>query len=79
MKTKTLPIILIILGSALLLGAVISALDNATAAKSAGLGKWIFDVLVALLGAGGFRPGFFGGQSFQQGLFGSVAKGRAML
>src|SRR6266498_126434 len=52
MNKKVLPLVLIILGAAFLLGAVISWFDNLTAAEPVGLGKWIFDILVALIGAG---------------------------
>ena len=52
MKPKTFPIILIILGAAFLLGAILFVLDNATASEPVGLGKWIFDIFVAILGTG---------------------------
>ncbi len=52
MKRRILPAILVIVGSALLLASILSALDNATASEPVGLGKWLFDVLGTLLGAG---------------------------
>lgn len=51
-KKKIIPIILILVGAAFLLGAIISWFDNLTATEPVGLGKWIFDILVALVGAG---------------------------
>lgn len=52
MGKKIVPLILVIVGAALTLGALISWSDTLTAAEPAGLGKWIFDVLGLLLGAG---------------------------
>jgi len=50
-KRKIVPLILILVGVAFLLGAIITWLDNLTATQPVGLGKWIFDILVALVGA----------------------------
>ena len=49
---KTLPVVLIILGAAFILGALLSWFDNLTATQPVGLGKWIFDLFQFLLGAG---------------------------
>ncbi len=55
-KNKIIPLILVLVGVAFLLGAIISWFDNLTASEPVGLGKWIFDILVALIGAGtGFK------------------------
>ena len=51
-KKKIVPLALILIGIAFLLGAIISWLDNLTATEPVGLGKWIFDIFVALIGAG---------------------------
>jgi hypothetical protein len=53
MPKKAFPILLIIVGAALVLGALLSWFDNLTAAEPVGLGKWVFDVLQFLLGAAG--------------------------
>jgi tetratricopeptide (TPR) repeat protein len=53
MPKKAFPILLILVGAALVLGALLSWLDNLTAAQPVGLGKWVFDVLQFLLGAAG--------------------------
>ena len=58
MNKKVVPIILIILGAASLLGAGIFFLDSLTAAEPVGLGKWIFDILGLLLGAGASIKGW---------------------
>ena len=52
-KKKIFPIILIFLGLAFVLGALLSWFDNSTAAQPVGLGKWVFDVLQFLVGAAG--------------------------
>jgi hypothetical protein len=51
-KTKIIPIILILAGLAFVLGALFSWFDNLTTVEPVGLGKWIFDVLQFLVGAG---------------------------
>jgi tetratricopeptide (TPR) repeat protein len=53
MPKKAFPILLILVGAALVLGALLSWFDNLTAAQPVGLGKWVFDVLQFLLGAAG--------------------------
>lgn len=50
-KKKIFPIVLILLGVAFVLGAFFSWFDNSTT-QSVGLGKWVFDVLQFLVGAG---------------------------
>src|SRR5689334_18649478 len=51
MTRKAVPIILMIVGAAMLLGVGLFALDNATSEKPEGLGTWISTVLGLLLGA----------------------------
>lgn len=51
-KKKIFPMVLMLLGAAFVLGALFSWFDNLTAAEPVGLGKWIFDVLQFLVGAG---------------------------
>ena len=58
MNKKVISFILIITGAALLLGAGIFIMDSLTAAEPAGLGKWIFDILGLLLGAGASIKGW---------------------
>lgn len=58
-KEKIVPIVLILVGLAFVLGAVFSWLDNLTAAEPVGLGKWIFDVLQFLIGAAGTWFGYW--------------------
>ena len=53
MPKKAFSILLILVGAALVLGALLSWFDNLTAAQPVGLGKWVFDVLQFLLGAAG--------------------------
>lgn len=57
-KNKTVSFILIAIGIVLLLGAGIFILDSLTAAEPAGLGKWIFDIFVLVLGAGASFTGW---------------------
>jgi len=49
---RIFPIALMLVGAAFVLGAFFSVLDNLTAAEPVGLGKWIFDTLGFLFGAG---------------------------
>ena len=49
---KIVPLMFVIVGAALILGAAFSWLDTLTATEPVGLGKWIFDILGLLLGAG---------------------------
>ena len=49
---KAVPFVLIVLGAAFVLGALFSGFDNLTTSDPVGLGKWIFDVLQFLVGAG---------------------------
>jgi len=51
MAKKSIAIVLMIVGAALLIGVGLFALDSATSAKPVGLGTWIFTVLGLLLGA----------------------------
>src|SRR6185436_9605381 len=51
MAKKAVPIILMIVGAAILLGVVLFALDNATSEKPEGIGTWISTILGILLGA----------------------------
>ena len=51
-KKKIVPLILILVGIAFLLGALFTWFDNFTTTEPVGLGKWIFDILVALIGVG---------------------------
>jgi tetratricopeptide (TPR) repeat protein len=51
MNKKTIAIILMIAGAALVVGVTLFALDRATSAEPDGLGTWIFTVLGLLLGA----------------------------
>ena len=51
-RKKIVPFVFIFLGAAFLLAAIFSWFDNLTASQPVGLGKWIFDILVALIGAG---------------------------
>ena len=57
---KILPFILIVLGAAFVLGAVFSGFDSLTASEPVGLGKWIFDVLQFIVGAGAGIGGWLG-------------------
>ncbi|MDL1911610.1 hypothetical protein FBQ81_13125, partial [Chloroflexi bacterium CFX6] len=59
-KSKIFPIALILLGGAFVLGALFSWFDNLTTAEPVGLGKWIFDVLQFLVGAGAGIGGWLG-------------------
>lgn len=52
MDKKTVSIILIIFGAALLLGSFIFVLDKQTAVEPAGLGEQIFNILGLSVGAG---------------------------
>jgi hypothetical protein len=52
-KNKIVPIVLLLVGFAFVLGALFSWLDNLTAQEPVGLGKWVFDVLQFLVGAAG--------------------------
>lgn len=60
MAKKIIPIVLILAGIAFLLGAILSWLDNLTATEPVGIGKWVFDVLQLLLGAGAGIGGWMG-------------------
>ena len=51
MAKKAVPILLMIVGTAILLGVGLFALDNATSKKPEGLGTWISTILGLLLGA----------------------------
>src|SRR6266487_4211911 len=51
-KNRIVPIILLLVGLAFVLGALFSWFDNMTTTEPVGLGKWIFDVLQFLVGAG---------------------------
>ncbi|HUE99578.1 MAG TPA: phage holin family protein, partial [Anaerolineales bacterium] len=51
MAKKSIAIVLMIVGAALLIGVGLFALDIATSAEPEGLGTWIFTVLGLLLGA----------------------------
>jgi len=51
-KKKIFPIVLMLLGAAFVLGAFFSWFDNLTTTQTVGLGKWMFDVLQFLVGAG---------------------------
>ena len=51
-KNKIFPVILLLTGLAFVLGALFSWFDNLTAIEPVGLGKWIFDVLEFVVGAG---------------------------
>src|SRR5689334_11009469 len=51
MAKKAVPIILMIVGTAILIGIGLFALDNVTSAKPEGLGTWISTVLGLVLGA----------------------------
>src|SRR6266487_5430705 len=50
-RKKIVPFVFIFVGAAFLLAAIFSWFDNLTASQPVGLGKWIFDILVALIGA----------------------------
>lgn len=65
-KKKILPLALVLVGAAFLLGAIISWVDNLTATEPVGLGKWIFYTLVALVGASSGIKGYLEGWSSQE-------------
>lgn len=52
MNNKILPIVLIITGSAFVIGSLFFILDSLTATEPSGLGEQITNILVLLLGAG---------------------------
>jgi hypothetical protein len=57
-KKKLVPLLFIFVGIVFLMGAVISWLDNLTASEPVGVGKWIFDIFVTLIGAGASVKGW---------------------
>lgn len=52
-QKKIVPIALLLIGFAFVLGALFSWLDNSTAQEPVGLGEWVFNVLQFLVGAAG--------------------------
>lgn len=52
MNNKILPIVLMIIGSAFVIGSLFFILDSLTATEPSGLGQQITNILVLLLGAG---------------------------
>jgi tetratricopeptide (TPR) repeat protein len=67
MKNRAIAIILMIIGAAFFLGALFFILDNLTATEPVGLVKWVFDVFVALIGAGAGIEGWLGLSKSQKG------------
>ncbi len=74
MNKKIVPIILIITGAAFLFGAILFLLDNLTASEPVGLGKWIFDIFIALLGAGANIKGWMDLRKARSEQSGAVGK-----